>query len=231
MVPGLTPGGHQPGRIGSLNLSFQAFASSGAWWLWREETSRGLSSWLSVAQWISSKLLGVITSHLTCLVPPPFLSMEPPGQATYCQLSVLTAESLSWSWAMCHWNRNNKEQIPKHKDTRCTLWVIHHRLYMFILYCTVTGCGKGMQSSYNRYAACEGLTTYFVGWFCCSVQLNEQRASMERVTRALNKSAIKQPLVLQKQQTQASSLAAEFPGPLLMKERIPITSKLLPPYS
>lgn len=88
---------------------------------------------------------------------------------------------------MCHWHRNNKEQNPKLRDNR-TLWVIHHRLYIFILYCS--GYGKGMQSSNSGCVEYEGLTTRFGEWFCGSVQLNEQRADMERVTRALNKAVI-----------------------------------------
>lgn len=117
MVSGLTPGEHQPGRIGSLNLSCQTFASSRALWPRREVTSEGLLSWLWAAQWISSKLQGVITSHQVCLTTPPTLSMEAPRPVSHRQLSVLKAESLSGSWATCHWHGNNKEQTPQCRDT------------------------------------------------------------------------------------------------------------------
>lgn len=141
--------------------------------LWRDGTRGVLSSWLWAAQWISFKLQGVITSHLVFPVPPPSLSMGP--QATNrCQLSALTAESLSGSWAMCHWKRNNKEQNPKHRDTRCTLWVFYHWLWISILYCTVKGYDEGVQSSYRGRIedGCGGLTTCLVS---CTVKWREGR--------------------------------------------------------
>lgn len=117
MVSGLNPGGHQPGRIGSLKLSFQIFASSGARWLWNDGNKNGafiltVSSSVGFLQITGSDY---IPPSLPCATP--FSKHGAPRPANLCQLSVLIAESLSGSWATCHGQENNKEQNSKHRDT------------------------------------------------------------------------------------------------------------------
>lgn len=73
------------------------------------------------------------------------------------------------------------------RDTRCTPWVIHHCSYILILYSTVTDCDKVIQSSYR---GCMDVTVRPPVLACAAVQSHEQRACMEGVTSALNKSAI-----------------------------------------
>ena len=97
------------------------FRSSGAWWLWRDRTRGGLTSWLWSALRISSKLQGVITSHQVCLAPTPFFPAWNPEASQPLSTVGLTTESLGGSWAECHWHGNNKEQ-KLNRGTLGVLW-------------------------------------------------------------------------------------------------------------
>lgn len=132
----------------------------------------------------SSKLQGVITSHPVCLSPPPSSQSRAPGRPTTSQLPVLTAESLSVSWAMCHRQGNNKEQSLKHRDTCCTLRIIYHYFsFSHLLYLTIAGYAEEFRALREwKVDGFGGIPSFLMGVFAAVTW-----TYTDGVTGALNK--------------------------------------------